>query len=725
MVTSEEGSKDHNAFLSQCIVNWATRTSCDLPGRNMNPNKKLAKRASGAIFGLMSRGKLLKSAQRRTSPIVCIPAFIGTVAVFALAGLVPEGRVWGFNQWGYFPAWVIPTAALMGLVVMIPAWRRLRGGELVGRIGSSYSSVAQLALPFLPLLGVLLFYLLRSQIHLYGDGYLRLDSLATVNPVARISDFGATTVLKLLYSAVAGLTDRPALTAYRLASICGGAVFLTSAVLISRRIISDSVDRVLFVLALATGGYALLFFGYVENYTLFAPTVGVYTMVGMYVANGGGKRWATILPAALASFLHVFGLMLLPSLLYLLISGTGTAERFSRLSWKVRAVAVAAVGVGLIAGLYSIWSTSYFVRFSMLPIVANQFTVDGYTMFSADHLVDCLNLLMQLFPAALLIICLLPLLPLRRYLREPRFVFLSVLVVSSSFAVLIFNPQLGMPRDWDMFGFVGVPMIALGVGLIIRAGRQLSGYRAIVTLVIAVQVLALAPRVATQLIPSVAIAHAENWGRIDPRKQLYVYRAIQDLYRLSGQTAKATEMARGWKKRFVEVQFLEEGRRLMDANRYEAAAERFTRAIEQNPMFSPAYRRLGSCMLSLNRLATALTWLQIADGFNPGNPEVLNELGVVHASLGNGDEAERCWRQIIRVHKHDAEAALNLLQLYSAHHRRDDYVATLLEVATWPTIPARVHKLLGDYYRSKELTDLADDHYLKARQAGLDSAGLR
>ncbi len=665
----------------------------------------------------MPKARRQRIPEPRTPFLTSLLIYLATIGVFTLSGLMPEGRIWGCNQWGYFPNWVVPVAAMVCLAVVAALLWWQRGGSHAGN-ARLWSTTIPWMTVFVPIALAVSFYLFRSQIHLYGDGYLRLNALATVNPGLRISDFGATTVLTLLHQAVVGLVTQPALVAYQIASIGGGFIFVAAVVFLSRRLIEDRIDWMLFVFAVVTGGYALLFFGYVENYTLFVPAVGIYILVGMRITGIGRRRWLAVPLVMLSMFLHVFGVILLPSLIYLLMSGSRPGRFFKGLRWSVRVLVVVSAGLILFIGLYTLRSNSHFIRFSLLPIWANQFTVDGYTMFSARHLVDCLNLLIQLSPAILIAGCLLPFLPIRRFLKEPRFLFLSVLLISSGCAVLVFNPQLGMPRDWDMFGFVGMPIVVFGADLIIRARKHLSNYRAIMVLVIALQVVALVPRVATQLLPDVAIAHAENWGRIDPRKRLYIYRAVQDYNRRSEQTAKVSAMARDWKAQFIEVQLLDEGKRLMNNGQYESAATRLTRAIKYNPMLSPAYQHLGSCMLSLNRLDSALALFQIADGFNPGNPGILNELGVVYASQGKIEEAERCWRDILQINPHDSEAALNLLGLYSTHGPHDKYVNMLLNVATWPDIPSSAHKLLGDYYRSIARPDEAERHYEKAREAG-------
>jgi len=659
------------------------------------------------------------AAKSRTIMSTLWLSYLSTVALFTVTGLFPWGRIWGINQWGFFPGWAPVVGLIIALVVPFMVQRAAGPG---GRTSPGYRSrAASVAAVATPVVFLALFWLFRSRIHLYGDGYLRLESLSRVNPMNRISDFGATWILKQLYHILEAFAGNPGLLTYQVASIVGGTILVAGAVVIVRRFVSDNVDRLLFTLAVISGGYGLLFFGYVENYTLFVPAVGLYCLIGLKALETGQGRLYALIPALAAVFLHVFGVMLIPSLVYLLCSGNRVGRFFNRIrpAYKWGAVVLDAV-TGLLI-IFELWSSSYFVRFSLLPLAVNRYTVDSYTALSGEHLADILNLLMQLFPALPLAASLLLFRPVRRTLKQPGGLFLAVMILSSLAGVMILRPQLGMPRDWDMFAFVGLPMVILTVFLLIKTGRELRSYRKLIVAIIVLNSLGLAPRIASQVIPEVAVGQAENWGRIDPKKRIYINRALQDYYRLSGQTLKAAELAQNWTNRFPEARLMEEGRRLMGEGQFQQAEDKLQRAIAYNPMFSPAYRELGSCLLSLNKTDSAVILFKIADGFNPGNPAVLNELGVAFAASGHANEAEKCWREILRIDRYDTEAMLNLLKLYSTEGQSSKYVEALKEVAKWPAVPKPAERWLGDYYRSIGRQDLAEQHYRKAGLSSPDS----
>ena len=81
-------------------------------------------------------------------------------------------------------------------------------------------------------------------------------------------------------------------------------------------------DRALLVLGLSSGGYMLLFFGYVENYAPLCLGIALFLMTGVLITRGKLKRWLIVLPLAVAVFFHLAGLALVPAAFYVLAQGT-------------------------------------------------------------------------------------------------------------------------------------------------------------------------------------------------------------------------------------------------------------------------------------------------------------------------------------------------------------------------------------------------------------------
>ncbi|MCK4461803.1 MAG: hypothetical protein KAW46_08350, partial [candidate division Zixibacteria bacterium] len=124
-----------------------------------------------------------------------------------------------------------------------------------------------------------LFYFLRARTHFLGDGYTLLSSLATDQATAmKIREYGESLLHIWLENLIGGDGQAAALLSYQIISIAAGLLFVIVTALFASKLFERTADRVLFLLGVCTGGYMLLFFGYVENYSLFVLSVLVYTL---------------------------------------------------------------------------------------------------------------------------------------------------------------------------------------------------------------------------------------------------------------------------------------------------------------------------------------------------------------------------------------------------------------------------------------------------------------
>ncbi len=325
----------------------------------------------------------------------------------------------------------------------------------------------------------LLFYVLRAKTHFLGDGYLVLSNLASAAPYVKPTEWGGTALNILLKGLIGGNPEQAALLSFQGTSIGAGVLFILVAAAFTRALFERTIHRILFLLGICTGGYMLLFFGYVEYYSLFILSVMVYTLTGLLVIKGKLNRWVTIAPLFLAVFFHVMGVSLIPSVIYLLASRTRIGEFMSR---QNRAVKIAA-GIGLAAISVVIfgyfYSNGYTFRLALVPLIQDRFTVESYTLFSPAHLVDFLNLLLLLLPGLLLFIAVFLLAQGKGLLMRREYIYLLVLSGSVLGAIFVVDPKLGMPRDWDLFSFAGLPLATLCFYRLLDNRSRMPGYATI------------------------------------------------------------------------------------------------------------------------------------------------------------------------------------------------------------------------------------------------------
>ncbi|HWR83762.1 MAG TPA: hypothetical protein VN285_10690, partial [Candidatus Deferrimicrobium sp.] len=332
--------------------------------------------------------------------------YICIASLFAIS-FFPHYRIWGLNWWAYFPLWV--QCGLLGIGVVIPVIMWLVSKSVHGRGGTqgtnSKSPGRYLTIsPALCVLFGLVFYFLCARTHFLGDGYTLLSLLAADNPLIKPRELGESLIHIWVKWLVGGTGEPAALLSFQIVSIASGTLLVSFVAYAARRLFERNIDRILFLLGVSTGGYMLLYFGYVENYALFVLSVTVYVLTGLLALTNRVRRRLILPPLVLACLFHVLGFTLIPSAAYVLLADTKIGRAMSRLNGRQKALVAISLPAILSILFAYFYLTSYYFRFAFVPLMQNRFTVEGYTLFSLNHLLDYLNLLFLLAPAMPMVI---------------------------------------------------------------------------------------------------------------------------------------------------------------------------------------------------------------------------------------------------------------------------------------------------------------------------------
>ena len=406
--------------------------------------------------------------------------FIWSAALVLLhlaAALAPGAGRWGVDCWSYFsqPAVLILTAA--GLIVILPVVAgRLAGflfpdtgvlpGLFSGKRGWIAASAVSLAAGFA-------FWALRCRVHLLGDGYWWIRNLRGLRtwknePLSLYLDWLVSRI-----PAIVPVEISPA-GAFQLVSCASGVVFVCTLILLSRSIGRRSPERALIFSGIITFGGLQLFAGYVETYPPQAAAVLLYIFFAWRMLAGKGRLFWPAAVFWICILLHLSSLFLLPSLLYLYLAwwnrDTGRKKPL-RLILQFAAPAAAVLLLMFVIRLdlkvmFGQDEDNAHLFFPLLDAGSRYFS---YRFLSLAHLSDLFNLVMLVSPFALPLSLLLAG-RLQGLSSGQRF-----LLIASVFPLaflLIFNPGLGYPRDWDIFVFAFIAPTLLGLTLLIDAGRE-------------------------------------------------------------------------------------------------------------------------------------------------------------------------------------------------------------------------------------------------------------
>jgi len=666
-------------------------------------------------------------AERTHAPVrqsAIFAAYYAVLVVFLAASFFPEHRLWGVNWWAYFPGYVPFILFAIGSVAPIVMRLVLRRGELDiddNQVSADRSSKYFIIVFSLTVLYGLAFYLLRARTHFLGDGYQILSLLTSDNPFIKPTERGEALVHLWVKSLVGDTGGASALLSYQIVSISAGVLFLIAVAWVSKRLFDRTIDRVLFWLGLASSGYMLLFFGYVENYSLFVLSVAVYSLMGLLVVRGKINRWLILPVVVLPIFFHVLGVTLIPSAIYLLVAKSKLGNTLARLNRKTKLLLGVIAAVILASLFYYFYSTNYFFRFAFVPLFENRFTVEGYTLLSFKHLLDYFNLLVLLLPSLPIVVATLLFSPMQKVFRQREYRYLMVLMLSTLGAIFILDPKLGMPRDWDLFSFCGIPLVVLSYYILLDYYKDKKQYLAILTLAILVGFLSLIPRVISQTSTQVSLAHFKDYLCLDKRKNRSARLLLINHYERLGDEAAAQLEIEKTMRDFPEKQHINRARAFFKQRRFVEAINWCEKAIKTDPVCFDAYVIAGVCFLESDKNDIAQTLLEIADGLNPYNPIVLNNLGTTYLRKGEFRRAEKVLIQSVKYDPGFDKPLYSLANLYVYRGDIDKSFTYFEKLESIEGVPADYFRTLGDNYLEKGYFDKAARAYQCALQKGLDS----
>lgn len=585
---------------------------------------------------------------------------VGWLTALVLAGYVAATlwfprTLWGIHSYAFLPrpvqGWAIGLVlvALLGLVLSRFDWVSRAPGASPSRSVRLWRAVGIAG-------GALaLFWIFRIRHTLLGDAHPLTQHL----PLGMISHPRQPLAVLLhhfsyeLGQRMAGTGRTPSSVAFdsvAAESALAGVVFVWVAWLLGRDIVSTRREgganpwiAIPVSALLLTQGYMLLFFGYVENYTLYALAIGLYLLAGLRFLQGRAPFLPCVLALVLAVALDLAGAIFLPSLAVLAVWGLRRSG--SRLA-MVRDLAIGAVLVVGLDRLFTALGGDYNARQTFRDawyLVARGEGGSGSLRYllTAAHLRDVTNvqLLIGPFAAALL----LPLAAhrlVRGGFRDPKLLYLlSATLPALGSAWLFAEPPLGFPRDWDLFSSYGVAYVtAAGYCLAIgplsnRAFARLASVAAVVSL------FHLAPWVALNTSESLALERFKTLPRVRGREEYYVgYWYL---------THNDRAQAREWFERAVEVSQSNNaaqyylGLFAVDDGHFDEGAARFMVCVEVRPSVR-IYRMALVDALVLgghpDRAIGQVRWLVKAD---PGVWRYWAAYGVVLSGIGRPEEARR------------------------------------------------------------------------------------
>lgn len=554
--------------------------------------------------------------------------------LLAAASFLPETRLWGVNHLAFYPVWLrLAALAVIALSFLPRAEKAVE--NLFDRFSGTLEGRRRLLSAFaVAIAAFVLFVVFASATELLGDGLYTANNIERAAKVDRdvffkvLKDpdpiYPGTEMLNLTVSRMAlARFGFPPLRTVSVMNALLGAILVFVVVAAGRRpgAAARGIDAQLVALVFLSGGVQI-FFGYIEAYAPLMFFAGLYVWAAHRTLARGASLWGPVIFAAAAVWMHLLGLLLVPSLVLLVFwvfFGRKFSTRFFHSSWILAAATVAIPFLVVdVAGLQ---------RF-FIPLAGG-----AYAVLSLQHLADVINEMLLLFPgmivleiAAVMVLIQTfgPELGARkdgvfdafarvdseRSLLPAVLFFAALLAIPSRLFLVFFKPELGVARDWDLFAVTGVGPL-LFVTTVLRSGdtRTPAG-RAVTSLlppVLVMTAVLTAAWIGVNADPRRAAARFESILSYDTARAGYAYESLASLYKDRGDMSaeihaleKAVEASPNPRYLFTL------GLRYFHAGEREKAVATLDRCLRMRPKHDRARQSLIQMLYAMERDAEVL-----------------------------------------------------------------------------------------------------------------------
>jgi hypothetical protein len=381
-----------------------------------------------------------------------------------LASFFPDARLWGLNQTSFIKGLALLYPVLFFLALLV-YWRASKYPGLFGKDKISQMPGPVYLYPYLLLIfSTVAFYFLSVKAHFLGDGSLLIAHLSDPSPVMKSESYGEMIIHKLFAGIIGTGTPADVYASFKYISIASGFVFILSLLYYGRKIVKSDFGYYVFIFLNLFSAFTILFFGYVETYSMVTATLTIFFLSSITALKNNKKSVAPIIAFILAVFLHKISLVFTPALFIYLALTFSSVVWYNRLVSKSKSI--------LLGFILTIFLTYIVIQVTPVPLrlkniflppFSNRFTIDGYALLSANHIIDFLNILIFLIPIGIIIFIL-----LRKFDRSEKTASgINLFVLIAAFGglqvALLFDPKLGMARDYDLMStmFIGAQLTAV------------------------------------------------------------------------------------------------------------------------------------------------------------------------------------------------------------------------------------------------------------------------
>jgi len=652
---------------------------------------------------------------------------VGLLVIRLLPLIFPESRSWGFNYLLFLPDWYTATFVLLSsLALVFPFLKSAEAtrDRIIASVNRYFFDSPHQWFCRLGVTAVLvfLFVLFSAETHFLGDGYQLIANLSVQSVhFFKWSELGTAMIQSGIHSLLGPPSETTARLTFQIISYASGALSIWLYFLIAHIITDNPLRRVLVLITLLGSGTLLLFFGYIENYPLLQACYAALIYFGLRRLKTGRGVIPTMIILLMGILLHLQMAVFIPAVIYLGLA-TGTGNRIYRRYRPAVISLLVFAGVGVIGLSLYTYLTDISFAGHFMPLLKDKAVAPGYTIFSFSHLLDIFNELLLLSPTLVLFV--IPAYSNMALARRSRTVlFLLLSCVGGLLFLLLIDPKLSMPRDWDLFSLSALSPTLLLVYLL--PDEFLHTARRLFLSLGMYLVLAVGMFLLTGLQTETSIRNIEYIIHLDRGKSLSSLICLRDYYRKQGEEEKKDSVNMTYYFYYQDDRMIKEAFDALGISDI-ARAERLLTLITPDK-FNANYRSLlATYHFIKGNHETALRETQQAISLGLHTVDLYRKLGLVHLALRQDDEAAGALHRALEIEPSNDKTIENLAAVFLASRRVDSvvYYTNLLLTADSGNVQGYV--LLYSLYSQINQSDSARKYAdLYHRFGGPDSAGTK
>jgi len=552
----------------------------------------------------------------------------------------------------------------------------------------------------------LMFIMFAAPTHFLGDGYDLLGTLgSTTRSIIKPSEMGASYIALGLQSILGGISQKNALTAFQIVSVGSGTISVWLFFLIAGGITENPIKRLLAFTAMIGSGALLLFFGYVETYPLLWPITASYIYFSLrYLNTGKGPFWP--LPFLLLGlFIHVQSAVLFPSYIFVLLCRDRGLRIYRKHTSRIWLGAVIVALAVLTLVLYKYY-TDLFIKDAFLPLFTGKPIDPAYSIISIVHFIDIFNELVLISPL-ILVFGVMASFNARQLTRDKNAAFLGLIAAGFLLFILVIDPKLAMPRDWDLFALSGFTLTL--VFLTMTADRRLDKLKRFILPFVVILLTAPLPYLITNLSEQSSRKYAEYIMNTDIPRSMSTLVVLHGYNERTGNKAQFDRLTHLYRTRYTNKVNIDRAFNAVKRNDMQTARQLMA-MIKPDEYNSNYHKLLAYLAIKEGRTDEALQAVDRALQLKPFIYDLHKTRALVFLKTNQHDSAMANLRRAYALKSDDSDLLQTMASLFFVQEEYDSLRVYATKGYDLDSTDYNADYLLGEaFYALKQLDSL--DYY--------------